>query len=125
MKISQIQFPRFNFPDLTWNSSLVPNKPERSISDESSEFRELTFDFFLHQVNMYPTRHNNILDLVLMTALENVVNLSCISAKAMVLSSDHSLTFFSISLKAKSIGFDKRTVFDFHHTDWNGLLSRP
>ena len=36
----------FNFPDLTWNSSLVPNKQERSISDGSSEFRELTFDVF-------------------------------------------------------------------------------
>ena len=111
----------FNFPDLTWNSSLVPNKPERSITDGSSEFRELTFDFFLHQVNMYPTRHNNILDLVLTTTPENVVNLSCVSAKTMDLSSDHSLTFFDILLNAKSIGFDKRTVFDFHHADWNGL----
>ena len=78
----------------------------------TTEFRELTFDFFLHQVNMYPTRHNNILNLVLTTAPENVVNLSCVSAKTMDLSSDHSLTFFDILLNAKSIGFDKRTVFD-------------
>ncbi len=111
----------FNFPDLSWNSNLVSTKSERCISVGSSKFRELTFDFFLNQVNMYPTRHNNILDLVLTTAPENVVNLSCVSAKTMDLSSDHSLTFFDVLLHIKSTGFDKRTVFDFHRADWNGL----
>ena len=111
----------FNFPDLTWNSNLVSTKSERCISVRSSKFRELTFDFFLNQVNMYPTRHNNILDLVLTTAPDNVVYLSCVSAKTMDLSSDHSLTFFDVLLHIKSTGFDKRTVFDFHRADWNGL----
>ena len=70
---------------------------------------------------MYPTRQNNILDLVLTNAPENIVNLSCVSAKTMDLSSDHNLMFFDILLHIKSTGFDKRTVFDFHHADWNGL----
>ena len=101
----------FNFPDLTWNSSLVATKSERSISAGSSEFRELAFDFFFHQVNMYPTRQNNILDLVLTNAPENILNLSCVSAKTMDLSSDHNLMFFDILLHIKSTGFDKRTGF--------------
>ena len=100
----------FNFQDFTWNSRLTPTKSERSISVGSSEFRELTFHFFLHQVNMYPTRNNNILDLVQTTAPENLVNLSCVPAKTMDLSSDHNLTFFDVLLHIKSTGFDKRTV---------------
>jgi predicted glycosyltransferase len=46
----------FNFPDLTWNSNFVPVISERTISAGSFEFRELSYDFFLHQLNMYPTR---------------------------------------------------------------------
>ena len=67
-----------NFPDLTWNSCLVPNTTQRNISVGSFEFRELTFDFFLSKVNMHPTRISSILDLVLSTTPEDVVNLSCL-----------------------------------------------
>ena len=83
----------FNFPDLTWNSSFIPVSPERNPSVGSTEFRELTLAFFLHQVNMYPTRWNNILDLILTNTVENISSLLCISAKSLDLSSDHCLTF--------------------------------
>ena len=68
----------FSFPDLTWNSTFVPAISGKSISAGSPEFREVCFDFFLHQINMYPTRHNNILDLVLTTVPDNILNLSCV-----------------------------------------------
>ena len=109
----------FNFPDLTWNSTLVPDLSERSTSAGSAEFRELTFDFFLHQINMYPTGQNNILDLVFTSTPENIDNLSCVPPSTMDISTDH--MFFDFLLHIKSNGCDKRTVFDFQNADWNGL----
>jgi hypothetical protein len=111
----------FNFPDLTWNSNFVPVISEKYISAGSSEFRELSYDFFLQQVNIYSTRVNNILDLVLTTTPDNIVNLSCVAANKVHLSSDHHLMFFDFLLKVKLTGYDKRTVFNFHLADWNGL----
>ena len=111
----------FNFPDLIWNSNEVAITPERNILAGSSKFRELTFDFFLEQVNMFPTRKNNILDLVLTTTPDNIVNLSCISARSVDLSSDHNLIFFDFLMHVKLTGDDRRTVFDFQHADWHGL----
>jgi hypothetical protein len=108
----------FNFPDLTWNSNFVPAISEKNISAGSSE---LSYDFFLQQVNIYPTRVNNILDLVLTTTPDNIVNLSCVAADTVHLSSDHHLMFFDFLLQVKLTGYDKRTVFNFHLADWNGL----
>ena len=103
----------FNFPDLTWNTTLLSNLSDGNPSSGSAEFRELSFDFFLHQVNMCPTRFNHILDLVLTSAPENIVNLLCIPPKSMDISTDHHLMFFDFLLHVKSTGCDKRTVFDF------------
>ena len=72
---------------------------------------------------MYPTRHNNILDLVLTTVPDNILNyLSCVSAETFEISSDHHLTFFDFLLFTKQKGCDKRTVFNFHLADWSGFL---
>ena len=70
---------------------------------------------------MFPTRKNNILDLVLTTTPDNIVNLSCISARSVDLSSDHNLIFFDFLMHVKLTGDDRRTVFDFQHADWHGL----
>ena len=71
---------------------------------------------------MYPTRHNNILDLVLTTIPDNILNLSFVSAETFEISSDHHLTFFDFLLFTKQKGCDKRTVFHFHLADWSGFL---
>lgn len=68
---------------------------DREISKESVDFKLLTLKFFLYEVNIYPTK--NILNLILTNVLEKTVNLSCISAKTVDLSSDNNLLFFSIS----------------------------
>ena len=111
----------FNFPDLTWNSTLPPNSSHMNPSTGSAEFKELGLDFFLHQVNIYPTRQNHILDLILTSASENIGNLSCIPPSTIGISSDHHLLFFDLLLYVKSTGCDRRTVFDFQHADWNAL----
>ena len=90
-------------------------------STGSAEFKELSLDFFLHQVNIYPTRQNHILHLVLTSASENIGNLSCIPPSTIGISTDHNLLFFDLLLYVKSTGCDRRTVFDFQHADWNAL----
>ena len=78
----------FNFPELTWNSTLVASRP---VSAHSVEFRELTLDFFLEQTNTHSTRGDNILDLVFSRTPEAIKDLTCICPKNMNISSDHGL----------------------------------
>lgn len=84
----------FNFPDLILNSTLLSDSAEKTVSFGSVEFREIILDFYLQQINIFPTRSNNILDLVLTTCPEDICNLSCIQPKTMDLFSDHNLLFF-------------------------------
>ena len=111
----------FNFPDFFWNSTHLPNLSDLSPSTGSTELKELTSDFFLHQVILRPARLNHILDLVLTPASENIINLSCIPPARMGIYTHHHLLFFDLLLHAKSKGYDKRTVFDFKHSNWNAL----
>jgi hypothetical protein len=98
----------FNFPDLTWNSTLVASRP---VSAHSVEFRELTLDFFLEQTNTHSTRGDNIIDLVFSKTPEAIKDLTCICPKTMNISSDHALLMFHLIMS--SFGCNKRTVFDF------------
>ena len=111
----------FNFPDLTWNSTFVPDLSQISSCTGSSEFRELMFDFVLCQVNMHLTRLNHILDLVLSTMPEDITNLSCLAPSTMNISSDHNLLFFNLQLRSKPLGHDSRRVYDISQADWNAL----
>ncbi len=111
----------FNFPDLSWNSEVLLNSPDVHPSTGSTKFKELTFDLYLHQVNMYPTRLNHILDLVLTSAPEYIDKLSCIPPSTMGIFTDHHLMFFDLQLHVKSTGCDKRTVFNFQHANWDAL----
>ena len=72
---------------------------------------------------MHPTRINSILDLVLSTTPEDVINLSCLEPSTMNLSSDHKLLFFDLKLCIKHLGHDSRKVYDFSRADWNALLN--
>ena len=107
----------FNFPELTWNSDLT----SQNVSPSSIKFRDLVYDFFLEQVNPYPTRLNNILDLILTNTPECVIDVSCISPQSMDLFSDQNLLFFDFNLFAKLSSSDKRSVLDYRLADWPGL----
>ena len=111
----------FNFPELTWNSTLVASRP---VSAHSVEFRELTLDFFLEQTNTHSTRGDNILDLVFSRTPEAIKDLTCICPKTMNISSDHGLLMFDFHLTMSSSGCNKITVFDFKRADWNGLQNK-
>jgi len=57
--------------------------------------------FFLQQINVHPTRKNNILDLVFTRSPETVRNLECVPPTQLNLVSDHSLLFFDFGVHAK------------------------
>ena len=109
----------FNFPDLYWNSDFVSQFQD--ISSGSTDFRELISDFFLQQINIHPTRKNNILDLVFTRSPETVRNLECVPPTQLNLFSDHSLLFFDFNVHAKLSACDMRTVYNYRLADWNGL----
>ena len=69
----------------------------------------------------FPTRLDNILDLILTTTLEKIINIACIPAKTLDISTDHDLIFFDLVLRAKLFSCEKRTVLNFNHADWNSL----
>lgn len=72
---------------------------------------------------MYPTRINSILNFVLSTMPEDIINRSCLKPSTMNLSSDHKLLFFDPQLCIEQLGHDSRKVYDFSRADWNALLN--
>ena len=105
--------------DGTYHCRSVPIE----IGSGSTDFRELTSDFYLQQINIYPTRKNNILDLVFTRSPEAIRNLECVMATQLNLFSDHYLLFFFyLNVRAKSLACDTRTVYNYRLADWNGLL---
>ena len=72
-------------------------------------------------MNMYPTRYDNILDLIFTNSHEVVTDVLCASPKTIGIFSDHSLLFFDLELCTMSSARDSRTVFDFRSADWEGL----
>ena len=108
----------FNFPDLTWNSNIMHTP---IISSASKDFQELVYDFFLQQMNMYPTRSRKILDLILTNAPESIDDVSCVAPNSWDLSSDHNLLLFDFKYHVKQSSRDLRTIFDYSKADWESL----
>ena len=86
------------------------------------QFRDLVSDFFIGQVNPFPTRKNNILDLILTNTPETVTEVSCMSSKSMDIFSNHNLLFFEYNVSAKSKSCATRIVLDYGSADWEGLF---
>ena len=86
------------------------------------QFRDLVSDFFLEQVNPFPTRKNNILDLIFTNTPEAVTDVACISSTSMDIFSDHNLLFFEYNVSAKLSSCDTRTVLDYRSADLEGLF---
>ena len=110
----------FNFPDLTWN--LLDDKNGCGVtSNYAIDFRELTNDFFLQQVNSFPRRLNNILDLIFTKTPECVSDLSCILPSSVDIFTDHNLLFFDFKVYVTLSSHESRTIFDYNSADWENL----
>ncbi|PIK61736.1 hypothetical protein BSL78_01290 [Apostichopus japonicus] len=78
----------FNFPDINWIDG--------SSSRKGSNFLDVVQDCFLHQHVTFPTRGDNILDLVLSSNPSNVVDLTGLGKLG---TSDHDILAFDVVCK--------------------------
>ena len=103
----------FNLPNIDWTN--ITATTENPIY---SHFIKIINDYFLWQVIDFPTRENNILDLILTSIPEKLTN---INGSQDILVTDHKLVKFCINLRiAKTLKAEHR-VYNFKKADWQGL----
>ena len=107
----------FNLPNINWES------PELTTGVDEVQFSELLYDFHLTQLNTFPTRGHNLLDLVITNVASQVVNISVLSPAESGLITDHSVVTFKLKTSVKAVAKVKRTVFDYRKGNFNGLCS--
>ena len=102
----------FNLPGIDWESnSHIQNQPKKQ---QSELLVEIAADFHLEQVNLEPTRQQNILELLFTSSPETV--LSCSTGPGI---SDHNhLVIARVNLKPKHQRKKPRTIFLFKKADW-------
>jgi hypothetical protein len=105
----------FNFPRINWNLTEV------TTGVDEVQFTELLNDYYLTQVNTFPTRGDHILDLVITSVPGQVQNLSALSPTRSELITDHSTLIFDIVASFKTRPKIKRTVFDYNRGNFNSL----
>ncbi|PIK54725.1 endonuclease-reverse transcriptase [Apostichopus japonicus] len=99
----------FNFPDINWIDG--------SSSRKGSNFLDVVQDCFLHQHVTFPTRGDNILDLVLSSNPSNVVDLTGLGKLG---TSDHDILAFDVVCKVVS-SISKEKVPDFSRSDTEAI----
>ena len=102
----------FNLPRACWNSHGDPTS-----SDERS-FVGIMDDYFLVQLNEFPTRQNNILDLVIKVFISEILNPTVTDSEILI---DHSAIFFELTLTCNSLSRTKRFVFDYEKANFERL----
>ena len=105
----------FNLPQLFCHGSEPVN---------NHRFIDALNDNFLHQINIYPTQNNNILDLL----ITNIPELPCITdiitPDQMGICTDHSGLQFEIQMSVKALPVLSRYVYDFPKGNILGLRNK-
>ena len=103
----------FNLPDIDWSTSIAS-------SSESlhNYFTKFVKDNYLWQLVHFPTRNNNILDLILTNIPDKIHNLHGYDD---IISTDHKLIGFDLDLTVPKEPDIKRYVYDFKRADWSSL----
>ena len=97
--------------------TLTGLREHAAISEESiyNHFTKTVKDNFLWQMVDFPTRANNILDLVLTTIPEKIINLQGFDD---ILDTDHKLISFDINFKIQRKVKVKRSTYNFKKANW-------
>ena len=103
----------FNLPNIDW-----PTMISSSDSDLYNIFTKSIKDHFLWQVVDFPTRQENLLDLVLTNIPDKIVDIERFYD---ILDSDHKLIKFYIDLRIARTPQVKRQVCNFKKADWSDL----
>ena len=108
----------FNLPRACWNSH------ENSKRANERTFIRILDDYFLEQINNFPTRGDNILDLVI-TSIPNKVNVcEMLRPSESEMSTDHNAIIFDLKTECIPLSRATRTVFDYGRADFDGLCER-
>jgi hypothetical protein len=101
----------FNMPNIDWNTY-----SSRSNDPISNRLLDAIFDLNLTQFVHEPTRLNNVLDLILSSYCDNIINVNVCE-----LISDHQLVSADVVCKAKINGGPYKRVLDFVNGDYNAF----
>ena len=105
----------FNFPKISWKSL------ELTTGVDEVQFTEQLYDYHLTQLNTFPTRGNNVLDLVITNVPSQVENVSVITSAESGLITDHSTIVFNLKTSVKAAPKLKRRVFDYKRGNFDEL----
>ena len=84
-------------------------------------FLEILNDHFLTQLNLIPTRHDRVLDLVITNVPDRVRVLEVLSPKQSDVFTDHGTVCFEFHASTKATHKIKRTVYDYCNGDFADL----
>ncbi len=106
----------FNLPRACWK-----NTHGNSLSGCEKEFITILNDFFLEQINTFPTRENNILDLVLTNVPQKINITEILKPTDAGIFTDHSVVMFDLTTSFKPLPRVIRYIFDYSRADFDGL----
>ena len=107
----------FNLPNISWNNNF------RTTNANGQPFIEVLNDHFLTQANHFPTRGNNILDLVITSVPEHITITNVESPENAVFFTDHCLIFYEFNSFIKVRTKSHRYTYDYGKGDFDGLRS--
>ena len=103
----------FNLPNVNWSTCTA-----NSSDSLHNYFAKLVKDNFLWQMNGFPTRKDNILDLIFTNFSEKKVKVHGFNV---LIFTDHKWISFDIDMRIPKKIVTKRVVCKLKNVDWKGL----
>lgn len=107
----------FNFPDIDWHAD---NCLRLDNSSSTGVFLSLCIKFGLSQLVNYPTRNDNILDLILTNDPNSISNIQVSDPFCL---SDHNMVSFDILSLTKPKPKSDIYIYNFNNADWPGIIA--
>ena len=108
----------FNYPAIKWIEGCGFSN---STNSADSAFCETLQDHSLLQVNPFPTRKENILDLIITDAPDRVMNIATFTPIHAGLETDHDLLEFDFVARPRRVKKPARYAFNFKSADFENL----
>ena len=108
----------FNYPAIKWIEGCGFSN---STNSAESAFCETLQDHSLLQVNPFPTRKENILDLIITDAPDRIMNIATLTPIQAALETDHDLLEFDFVARPRMVKKPARYAYNFKSADFENL----
>ena len=108
----------FNYPAIKWIEGCGFSN---STNSAESAFCETLQDHSLLQVNPFPTRKENILDLIITDAPDRIMNIATLTPIQAGLETDHDLLEFDFVARPRRVKKPARYAYNFKSADFENL----